>query len=494
MARRCTLLAILWLWLVPLLHGKEAAQESLRAYVVKRQGRQAYGIYVESKKIGAQKIGWFVDELKLGKYQGKEVAVHFSEAHMVTNSNGEKSVLHETATVYYQLDGDGAILAAEEVSQEDKTRTRRTAVRDRDGLLLTTRSGKRKTERRTPLSRDTLDLMRRLEHWLTGNPLRGATFDNFALALDQEKIDTHEVYKYQSKKDILWGGVTTTVYLVRVSSQKANFDTEMKADGTIVKGRIGGIFTMRAEKEALARKMDGAGVDLLAASSVFVDRRLGEASRVQALTLEASGLGDFVLPTSHRQRVTAGKDGTVVLKLKRDERVKQAVALAGPERTRYLRATPSIQSDDARLRKLAGKVVGRETDPVRVATRLEKWVHKNLRQTMAANASTALDVLENRAGDCTEHTLLFVALARAAGLPAREVGGLAYSNGRRPLFGWHAWAEIHDGAQWVSVDPTWNQVYVDATHIKFSEGSEDLAWANVVGKLTFKVVTFERKK
>src|SRR5205807_1297290 len=82
----------------------------------------------------------------------------------------------------------------------------------------------------------------------------------------------------------------------------------------------------------------------------------------------------------------------------------------------------------------------------------------------------ARPVLENKAGDCTEHTLLFVALARAAGLPAREVGGVAYVGGDEPAFGWHAWAEVHDGSQWVAVDPTWGQVFVDATHIKFSEG------------------------
>jgi len=112
---------------------------------------------------------------------------------------------------------------------------------------------------------------------------------------------------------------------------------------------------------------------------------------------------------------------------------------------------------------------------------------------MAANASTTLEVLDNMAGDCTEHTLLFVSLARAAGLPAREVGGVAFVNvDDRPLFGWHAWAEVHDGEQWVTVDPTWDELYVDATHVKFSEG-DDMAWLNVLGHVKFKVVKFDKK-
>ena len=110
-----------------------------------------------------------------------------------------------------------------------------------------------------------------------------------------------------------------------------------------------------------------------------------------------------------------------------------------------------------------------------------------------ANASTSLDVLDQMAGDCTEHALLFTALARAAGLLAREVGGVAYVYAGKPLFGWHAWAEIHDGKQWVSVDPTWNQVYVDATHVKFSEDPDDWAWLNVLGKVQFKILDYKKK-
>jgi transglutaminase-like putative cysteine protease len=129
-----------------------------------------------------------------------------------------------------------------------------------------------------------------------------------------------------------------------------------------------------------------------------------------------------------------------------------------------------------------------------VATLLQKWVYENVRKSYAANADNALAVLDSKAGDCTEHALLFVALARALDVPAREVGGLGFASEAKPIFAWHAWAEIHDGSQWVTVDPTWNQTYVDATHIKFSEGSDDFAWVNVAGKLKMKVVKFETKK
>lgn len=64
---------------------------------------------------------------------------------------------------------------------------------------------------------------------------------------------------------------------------------------------------------------------------------------------------------------------------------------------------------------------------------------------------------------CTEFTDLFIAIARAAGIPAREAVGYAYTTNSklRPLSlvtdALHAWPEYYDSDKkiWVAVDPTW---------------------------------------
>lgn len=63
---------------------------------------------------------------------------------------------------------------------------------------------------------------------------------------------------------------------------------------------------------------------------------------------------------------------------------------------------------------------------------------------------------------CQEFTDLFIALARSAGIPAREVEGFAYTTDARltPTSFFdvlHAWPQYWDavGKTWVSVDPTW---------------------------------------
>jgi transglutaminase-like putative cysteine protease len=92
-------------------------------------------------------------------------------------------------------------------------------------------------------------------------------------------------------------------------------------------------------------------------------------------------------------------------------------------------------------------------------------------------------------GDCTEHSVLFVGLARAAGLPAREVAGLVYVGGKDYGFYFHQWAKVWLG-EWVQVDPTFDQFAVDATHIKLVEGDlyEQLRLLPVIGSTTVELL------
>lgn len=76
----------------------------------------------------------------------------------------------------------------------------------------------------------------------------------------------------------------------------------------------------------------------------------------------------------------------------------------------------------------------------------------------------AIGALKNPEGAlCMEFTDLFIALSRAAGIPAREINGYAYSQNEKqePLSLvediLHSWPEYWDDTEkrWVPVDPTW---------------------------------------
>jgi transglutaminase-like putative cysteine protease len=122
------------------------------------------------------------------------------------------------------------------------------------------------------------------------------------------------------------------------------------------------------------------------------------------------------------------------------------------QRDTFLKPDRFVQSDAPQIKAVA--------DSIRTATRADSWVlarsiaswvgeyitHKNMEQGYAS----ALDVYRTRTGDCTEHSLLTTAVLRAAGIPARPVVGLAYSEHDHAFVG-HMWVEAYVD-QWRTLD------------------------------------------
>ena len=156
--------------------------------------------------------------------------------------------------------------------------------------------------------------------------------------------------------------------------------------------------------------------------------------------------------------------------------------------TKWLKPSVFVQSDHPKMIKAASKVVGDETDAKKISDKLVRWVNRNMHPTFSARLTNSLEVLEHLEGDCTEHSMLYIGLARAAGLPAREVAGLIYVDSPEPGFYFHQWAKVWVG-KWIEVDPTFDQTIADATHIKLAEGDlfEQTKILPVIGQLDIEV-------
>ena len=74
------------------------------------------------------------------------------------------------------------------------------------------------------------------------------------------------------------------------------------------------------------------------------------------------------------------------------------------------------------------------------AERLTRHVNAILEKKPTVSLPSAREVLRTRVGDCNEHTALYVALARALGIPARIAVGLVSVRG---AFYYHAWPEVY---------------------------------------------------
>ncbi len=152
-----------------------------------------------------------------------------------------------------------------------------------------------------------------------------------------------------------------------------------------------------------------------------------------------------------------------------------------------LEAEPLIQSDDPRIQDEARRAVGRWLrDPKAAARILTTHVDRMLAKSVTFSIPSALQVLDSRQGDCNEHTVLYVAMARALGIPARTAVGLVYLDGS---FFYHAWPEVWLG-EWVAVDPTFGQHPADAAHIRFVVGglAQQVEIIRLIGRLNIEVL------
>ncbi|MFN7552026.1 MAG: transglutaminase-like domain-containing protein [Pseudomonadota bacterium] len=142
-------------------------------------------------------------------------------------------------------------------------------------------------------------------------------------------------------------------------------------------------------------------------------------------------------------------------------------------------ATRWLNHDEASVSALAREAAGEAppSDRAELMRRLERFVRGYIdNKSMRVGYASAAETVASREGDCTEHAVLLAALARALGVPARVVNGLAYAPafaGRENVFVPHAWIKAWDGRRWVSYDAALPGF--DAGHIALSVGDGDAA-------------------
>jgi hypothetical protein len=178
---------------------------------------------------------------------------------------------------------------------------------------------------------------------------------------------------------------------------------------------------------------------------------------------------------------------------------------ADPDAARYLAPEAFIESDAPEIVAEAAKAVGGVVGTRARAERLTRYVNALLDKKPTVSLPSAREVLRTKVGDCNEHTALYVAMARALGIPARIAVGLVYIHG---AFYYHAWPEVYlaegsgsrvpgSGAAerglWLPVDPTLNQFPADATHLRLARGGLDKQTVilPLMGRLTMDVLEVE---
>ena len=116
---------------------------------------------------------------------------------------------------------------------------------------------------------------------------------------------------------------------------------------------------------------------------------------------------------------------------------------------RYTRPENKIQTKDPAIAAIAEKLRGKDRPPFEIARAAYDWVLEHVEYRLIDGFGGAAYCLSNGHGECGDYSALFVALCRAAGVPARPVSGF-WANKKN---GWHCWAQFMlPSGDWVPVD------------------------------------------
>lgn len=272
------------------------------------------------------------------------------------------------------------------------------------------------------------------------------------------------------------GGKRQPALLVTEEFRGSRFRLWVDREGRLLReeGPLG-LVLVPESRDSAAEGLEGDGaLDIVAASAIPVSRAISSPRETRGLTLRLQGVPadrSFAFPP--RQEVS----GELLRIQREDLAALSSFTLPSHDArfTKEIEPTPFLQSDDPRITKLARTILRDEIDARRAAEKLLRWVFDNLEKVPTVSVPDALEVLSSRRGDCNEHAVLYAALARAAGLPARVVAGAVYmadESGGAGAFAYHAWNEVWLG-EWTAADPTFGQLPADATHLKLIEGGPE---------------------
>jgi len=328
-----------------------------------------------------------------------------------------------------------------------------------------------------------------VQQWVQEHPSVGQQLKvrSFSLQDLELAIDTYQIV-FSGKKRV-GAGEQPVLETTRVSSLRGNAGRfTFDAAGRILSVSQGDAFEMRLESEQQAKRTESAA-DFLSDSAVRIDRALGTSpTDVASLVLDVTGNAASDL---------ASGPGFIVTRNTRDT---SCTLVTGCTQTPEIWATQAdiaknlvetldYPVNDPQIRRLAAEVADGKADDWNKTCAMVTFVYKSVSTDDSPRTRTVKETIKKHKGDCTERAALLVTLARANGIPAREVYGLMYTSDIFRSFAGHSWCEVVIDGRWVPVDPSWEQMCIDGTHIRFDSGRKGMnKLLSSMGGLSFHLV------
>ena len=123
-------------------------------------------------------------------------------------------------------------------------------------------------------------------------------------------------------------------------------------------------------------------------------------------------------------------------------------------REKYTADGSRYRIDDPYIQETAKKIVGDEQNTYWIARKIYDFIIDSVEYEMTGGWDVPEVVLKRGKGSCSEYTYTFIALCRAAGLPARYQGSIVVRGDDASIDeAFHRWAQVYlPGYGWVPVD------------------------------------------
>lgn len=210
-------------------------------------------------------------------------------------------------------------------------------------------------------------------------------------------------------------------------------------------------------------------IDLYVRSMVPIDQKIGKVDQIKRLHLNIMGPNSELLVSAPGQLVTHEElngSSHVILGFKDEDTVGSKISQA--DIARYSKKNFGIGLYSKDILTMAREAVGDAIQREDRVTRLAHFVDGYLSNEYTFETDL-VDVIKERKGDCTEHALLFEALARSLDIPCRMVFGLVYQGDWCRGFGLHAWNEVVIDGSWTAVDASRGVSTIEPIYLRFPE-------------------------
>ena len=222
-----------------------------------------------------------------------------------------------------------------------------------------------------------------------------------------------------------------------------------------------------------AKKMEEEAHELLFSSVVPLDAAVPNSDKNTFIMKAIKGKWSAKLFEGNGQKIEKINDNSIRVIV--DQSLKKKKVEGETDLKPFLSSSVYLDTDDLLIQKLAKKGKGKAKTSQEIANKLTKFVFRYMtNKNYEVGFATASEVARNKAGDCTEHSILLAALGRALAIPSRVVTGLVYADefkDQKDVLVYHMWTQFYIDDQWVNLDSALGLVKCPADRITFSVDS-----------------------